>query len=100
MRRGGVMTKRSAHPLSRAAGAAAAGLALACGPSSSEALRPPPSGAGSAVAELMAARGLSDTDVSAALKTYVPNGKHDDFYMFSSGGQSGQVIVIGIPSMR
>lgn len=36
----------------------------------------------------------------AALSTYVPGGKLDDFYMFSSGGHSGQVFVYGIPSMR
>jgi nitrous-oxide reductase len=48
----------------------------------------------------MKARGLSEADVSAALKTYVPTGKKDDYYIFSSGGQSGQVIVLGIPSMR
>src|SRR5574342_577485 len=36
----------------------------------------------------------------AALDTYVPGGKHDEFYMFSSGGHSGQVFVYGIPSMR
>ena len=80
----------------------AAVLAFACGPAdrASEALRPASSGAGPGVTELMAARGLSDADVLAALKTYVPSGKHDDFYLFSSGGQSGQVIVIGVPSMR
>jgi nitrous-oxide reductase len=36
----------------------------------------------------------------AALETYVPGGKYDEFYMFSSGGHSGQVFVYGIPSMR
>jgi nitrous-oxide reductase len=62
----------------------------------------PPAGvtANGSVAELMKARGLSEADVSAALKTYVPTGKKDDYYIFSSGGQSGQVIVLGIPSMR
>lgn len=45
-------------------------------------------------------RGLSPADISAALKTYVPTGKYDDYLMFSSGGHSGQVLVIGVPSMR
>jgi len=30
----------------------------------------------------------------------MPTGRHDEFVMFSSGGHSGQVLVIGIPSMR
>jgi nitrous oxide reductase len=30
----------------------------------------------------------------------VPTGKRDEFVAFSSGGQSGQVIVYAIPSMR
>jgi len=45
-------------------------------------------------------RNLSPDDVEAALKTYVPTGKYDDYLMMASGGHSGQVMVIGIPSMR
>ena len=55
------------------------------------------SGEAAAIAE---ARGLTPADVSAALKTYMPTGKHDDYIMFASGGHSGQVYVIGLPSMR
>jgi len=50
--------------------------------------------------DVMKRRGLTQKDVLAAAKTYVPTGKRDDFVAFSSGGQSGQVIVYGIPSMR
>ncbi len=45
-------------------------------------------------------RGLTPADISAALKTYVPSGKWDDYLMFTSGGHSGNLIVIGLPSMR
>jgi nitrous oxide reductase len=47
-----------------------------------------------------ASRSLSQQDLLAAAKTYVPTGKRDEFVTFSSGGQSGQVIVYGMPSMR
>ena len=50
--------------------------------------------------DVMKRRGLTEKDVLAASKTYVPTGKRDEFIAFSSGGQSGQVIVYGIPSMR
>ena len=50
--------------------------------------------------EIASERGLSPDDVNAALKTYVPSGKWDDYLMFTSGGHSGNLIVIGIPSMR
>jgi nitrous-oxide reductase len=46
------------------------------------------------------ARGLTPDDIAAALKTYTPSGVHDDYIMFASGGHSGQVYVIGLPSMR
>jgi nitrous-oxide reductase len=65
-----------------------------------EPLQPSASAAGGSVPELMKARGLTDADVTAALKTYMPTGKHDDYYIFASGGQSGQVLVVGVPSMR
>lgn len=60
-------------------------------------------GAGSTSADiqtLMKERNLSEDDVVAALKTYTPSGVHDEYYIFASGGHSGQVIVIGAPSMR
>lgn len=55
---------------------------------------------GPSIQSLMKQRGLNEADVTAALKTYVPPGKHDEYLMFASGGHSGQVIVIGVPSMR
>ncbi len=45
-------------------------------------------------------RGLTPEDITAALKTYTPSGMHDEYIMFASGGHSGQVYVIGMPSMR
>ncbi len=50
--------------------------------------------------DVMKRRGLTEKDLLAASKTYTPTGKRDEFIAFSSGGQSGQVIVYGIPSMR
>jgi nitrous-oxide reductase len=36
----------------------------------------------------------------AAQRTYVEPGQLDEFYLFYSGGHSGQVYVAGVPSMR
>lgn len=57
-------------------------------------------GLGSDARGVIAGRQLSPDDVIAALKTYVPSGRFDDYYMFASGGHSGQMLVIGVPSMR
>lgn len=51
-------------------------------------------------ADIIEERGLTDDDVTAALKTYLPSGVHDEYVLFSSGGHSGQLHVIGVPSMR
>ncbi len=40
------------------------------------------------------------TDGDAASRVFVPPGKHDEIYLFTSGGFSGQVGVYGIPSGR
>ncbi|MEX2217558.1 MAG: Sec-dependent nitrous-oxide reductase [Phycisphaerales bacterium] len=45
-------------------------------------------------------RKLQLADLLAAAKTYTPSGRHDEYLLFSSGGQSGQVFVMGVPSMR
>jgi nitrous-oxide reductase len=57
-------------------------------------------GAGSDVLALMQARNLTEKDVTAALKTYTPTGRHDEYLTFASGGHGGNLIVIGVPSMR
>ncbi|GBC92495.1 Nitrous-oxide reductase [bacterium HR15] len=59
-----------------------------------------PAGLPSDALALARERGLTPDDVYAALATYVPGGKSDEYVMFASGGHSGQVIAIGIPSMR
>jgi nitrous-oxide reductase len=43
---------------------------------------------------------LTSDEARAALKTYVPGGKFDEYFIFASGGHSGQMLVIGVPSMR
>ncbi len=54
----------------------------------------------STLEEVMKERGLTQKDILAAAKTYTPTGGRDEYIAVSSGGQSGQLIVYGIPSMR
>ncbi len=50
--------------------------------------------------EIMERRGLTEVDILAAAKTYTPSGKLDEYVLLASGGHSGHVLVIGVPSMR
>jgi nitrous-oxide reductase len=62
-----------------------------------------PSNAGSGMPALQAIakeRNLTPDDLVAAAKTYLPSGRHDEYIQFASGGHGGQVLVIGLPSMR
>ena len=61
---------------------------------------PAPPGTWSQIQQIATARKLSADDVVNAVKTYVPGGMGDEFYLFSSGGHSGQVGVMGLPSMK
>ena len=45
-------------------------------------------------------RGLTNADLVAAAKTYLPSGQKDEYLMFASGGHAGQIFVVGLPSMR
>lgn len=57
-------------------------------------------GSGGDVDSIAKERGLSQEDIEAAVQTYTPSGEHDPYIMFASGGHSGQIHVIGVPSMR
>lgn len=64
---------------------------------------PAPSSSGGAagdLASIMTARGLNEDDILAAAKTYTPSGKQDEYVIFASGGHGGNMLAIGVPSMR
>ncbi|MEN8249010.1 MAG: cytochrome C [Bacteroidota bacterium] len=52
------------------------------------------------VDDVKTARGLSDDDVLAAVKTFMPRGGRDEYFSIVGTGNSGTMIVYGIPSMR
>ena len=80
------MKTRAAGTMVAVAGVVALGLLLGrCAPSA-------PKGA---------KRGATVSDTTAsALKVYVAPGDLDEYYLFASGGHSGQVYVYGLPSGR
>ncbi|MDH3654857.1 MAG: Sec-dependent nitrous-oxide reductase [Myxococcales bacterium] len=75
----------------------AAMVCIGCGPQQTAQVSQAPA---SSTADLMKQRGLNEADVSAALQTYTPTGKKDTYLTFASGGHGGNMIVIGVPSMR
>ena len=56
-------------------------------------------GAGS-LATIVEARGMTVEEAEGALKVFTPPGKYDEYTMVSSGGQSGNLYLVGVPSMR
>jgi len=58
------------------------------------------SGGPAGLLELAQSRGLSPDDAARAIKTFVAPGGRDEYLLFASGGHSGQVHVVGVPSMR
>ena len=56
--------------------------------------------AGADLQKIMNDRGLSEDDLLAAAKTFMPQGKVDDYVIMASGGHGGNLIAIGVPSMR
>lgn len=55
---------------------------------------------GGELQKVMKERGLTEQDIIRAAKTYLPSGGRDEFVVFSSAGQAGQMIVYGVPSMK
>ena len=53
-------------------------------------------------AQVASQRGLAPDDVTRAVKPFVAPGNRDgdEFFLISSGGHSGQVFVMGVPSLR
>jgi nitrous-oxide reductase len=93
-RGGGIMKARSIVSVVAVAVISAA-LAFAFLPG-----HPRTSGQGTDLLSVAQSRSLSPDEARAALQTYVPPGKYDEALLFASGGQGGQVLVFGIPSMR
>ena len=81
-------------------GAPVVGLLLAAAACGGGNGGPSGNGVGGDLGDIAAARGLTPEDMRHALQMYVPPGKYDDYVMFASGGHSGQVLVLGMPSMR
>ena len=55
---------------------------------------------GGRLGKLAAEHNLNGDEAEAAIKTFTAPGKHDEYMMFASGGHSGQLHVIGVPSMQ
>ena len=80
--------------------AAGGGFLAGCGPNTKEQTASAASGA-SGAASAAPVPAASNSAVSAAVaKTHVGPGELDEYYVFFSSGQSGELRIVGLPSMR
>src|SRR3970040_323158 len=56
-------------------------------------------GAGN-LSQIAEQRGLTADEAEGALKAFTAPGKYDEYVMVSSSGQSGNLYLVGVPSMR
>lgn len=57
-------------------------------------------GGSGALTALAEARGMSVEQAEGAIKAHTPPGEHDPYILVSSGGHSGNIHLVGVPSMR
>ena len=54
-------------------------------------------GGGGSLASVAEARGMTVAEAEGALKAFTPPGKYDEYVLFSSGGHSGNIHLVGVP---
>ena len=57
-------------------------------------------GGGGSLASIADSRGLTVAEAEGALKAFTAPGKYDEYIIVSSGGHSGNLHLVGVPSMR
>ena len=55
---------------------------------------------GGSLADIAARRGLTADEAAGALQSFVAPGKYDEYVLVASGGHSGQIHLVGVPSLR